>query len=94
MSSRSGLRDADAAFGGLEAIGLGVVLGAVVSVGGFAIEVFAGAIVESGVGVDPHLDVGVSLKVDGGLRDFGDADGDQKSIPDGEGWSLRPGCRP
>jgi hypothetical protein len=43
------------------------------AVGGLSVLLLAGTVIESGVGIDPYLDAGVSLKMDGGSGRLGDA---------------------
>ena len=57
------------AFSGLKLVLLSIPLGGKLSVSGLAIQVAAGAVVQGGVDIDPHLSVGIP-HIDGRRRGF------------------------
>jgi len=69
--------------GGFELVQLRVALGGIFSTGRVSVEFRAGAVVEGGVRVDPHLRVGVAL-VFGSLGRVGETHADEKFIEGGK----------
>ena len=80
---------AGGAASGFEALHLRIALGAEAAVDGLAVLLRAGAVVKSGVRIDPDLDGRVSLQMDHGCWSFGDSQFDERFVPQTERCSSR-----